>query len=257
MVRLDTNSTAWFDADGALNQHEIQQYAKSMLAKGVNMVAIDIEDSKIDLRNAGIDVVNSKIQTMVQIVNLLKTSAPGLSVGAYGFPFDDYYSVELYAMGQAYNNGIKLDDPGASYWANAGLGDATKRFTNLQKANDALKPLLNVLDFAAPDLYTHVDLSTPGAMQDWDLYATAAIQEARRVMPGKPVLPFLQPQYTPEMDHLAGTDIPANYFREELHTVWTQADGGIVWGGWNAQGREQWNPSAGWVSVIVDGSFKN
>ncbi|HUO10971.1 MAG TPA: hypothetical protein VM008_21905 [Phycisphaerae bacterium] len=257
MVRLDTNSTVWFNNDGSINQLWIQRYAQSVAAAGTKYVAIDIEDSAIDIRNSSAAVVNSKIQTMVQIVNLLKQAAPGLQVGAYGFPFADYYPLQLYSTAVAYRNGTKMDDPGTAYWAGNGFADATARFTSLQRANDTLAPLLSVLDFAAPDLYTHVDLNAPGNMQNWQIYAAAAIQEARRVMPGKPVLPFLQPQYTPEMGKLAGTDIPTNYWLQEVKTVWNDADGAIVWGGWNAQGREVWNPSAGWYSVIADGSFKN
>ncbi|MCY2954341.1 MAG: hypothetical protein NTU53_20615 [Planctomycetota bacterium] len=94
-----------------------------------------------------------------------------------------------------------------------------------QQANDFLKPLADKVDVLFPSLYTFYDQTH---VNDWVRYAKGNIEEAHRY--GKPAYPFLFMEYDPGTT-LIGQQIPEDYWRVQLQTLRTYAEGLVIWGG--------------------------
>lgn len=104
--------------------------------------------------------------------------------------------------------------PIRNYWAVVNNSD-----TAWKNANSKLEGLGAIVDFTFPSIYTFYD-----GRDGWVKYATAQIQEAQRVAPGKPCYPFLWPEY-----HPGKGPIEKDYFRLQLDLCRELADGVIIW----------------------------
>jgi hypothetical protein len=120
----------------------------------------------------------------------------------------------------------------------AACGDPAKRAartTAWHNNNIRLKPLASVVDIIFPSLYTFYGDSA--SISCWPNYAQANIREAR--MYGKPVWAFIWMKY-----HSSGNWIPRTFWRKQLETVYTYADGVVVWS--QSEGSSAWSWSAPW-----------
>ncbi len=115
--------------------------------------------------------------------------------------------------------------------------------------------LLPEVDALCPALYTYYGGTTEQALgqsiEQWKGFARETIAEARRMAPGKPVYTFVWPQY-----HTGGTYkdyryLEDRYWRAQLELVKEQADGVILWGGWNftTNLQQPFNPNASWYRI--------
>ena len=110
--------------------------------------------------------------------------------------------------------------------------------------NDSYAPLLALVDFICPSLYTYYP-----DQAGWMQYALENISEAKRTAPGKPVYPFIMPEYDPSASNgLAGTYVGDPYWRMQLSTIRALADGVIVWGGYQAE----WNTANSWQPMALE-----
>src|SRR5690606_26877227 len=98
--------------------------------------------------------------------------------------------------------------------------------------------LAAAVDIIFPSLYTFYDQP-----EQWQRYAIGNVAEARQY--GKPVYPFIWPQF-----HDSGAEIPSTFWRQQLETVYAEADGLVIWS--PARGRPTWNPSAPWWQATTD-----
>lgn len=101
--------------------------------------------------------------------------------------------------------------------------------------NDVSAPLAALVDYLFPSLYTFYD--DPAG---WETAARPILNEARRY--GKPVYPFLWPEFHNSNRLLAGKEIPRAFWRRELEFCREHADGLVLWGG----AGERWDERAGW-----------
>lgn len=127
--------------------------------------------------------------------------------------------------------------PVRDYWGAVDKTTSTK-YKNWQRDNDRVKSLAGVVDTVYPSIYTFYNDQLA-----WRQYAIAQISEARRVAPGKPVIAFLWPHYH-EASPIPYRNqyVAADFWRQQLETMYRVADGVVIWGGW----QEQWDPSAPW-----------
>jgi hypothetical protein len=123
--------------------------------------------------------------------------------------------------------------PTNSWWA-AELPQATKDYNAWMAASTYLMPLAQKVDYIFPSLYTYYDPYSNGTNQDWQTFADQQIQAAR--MYGKPVYPFLWPQY----HDAPNAYIPTDYWTNEIQHVASNADGVVVWG-WSGFQHDSWN----------------
>lgn len=118
--------------------------------------------------------------------------------------------------------------------------------------------LLPHVDALCPQLYAFYGSADPleeaKQIAEWKGFARETIREARRIGAGKPVYPFVWPQFHTGGSFADYPFVPAHYWRAQLEAIRDEADGLILWGGWNMANNQQmpWDPSAAWVQVLYD-----
>ncbi len=111
-------------------------------------------------------------------------------------------------------------------------------------------------DALCPSLYAYY-ADTDGSgnqIEYWKNFAIETIKEARRIAPGKPVYPFIWPQFHQGGGMSDYSYIPAQYWRVIVETVRDNADGVVLWGGQDLGkgGQLKWNEEAEWVAITRD-----
>jgi hypothetical protein len=186
----------------------------------VEQYSVDIRSdiSHINPDTTGVDINILKLE---QIISWFKNEAPTLQVGFYDVaPVDG-----LPVSGQWPANDVEL-----AIW---------------KRANSYLIPFVTHVDALYPSLYT---VETDPAK--WVASAQRDIAEAKRIGPGKPVRPFIWPQYHDVMrSPLAGTYIDYNYWMLQLRTIRdAEASGIVFWGGYQTP----WDETQGWWHATLD-----
>jgi hypothetical protein len=127
--------------------------------------------------------------------------------------------------------------PVRDYWSSVQPKNSA-RYIGWQKLNDQVAPLAKAEDIVFPSIYTFYDDQT-----QWQQYAIAHIQEARRISGGKPVYVFFMPEYHGSNPKIGNTFLPGDYWKMELETARKYADGVVIW---CCQTKEVWNENAAW-----------
>jgi hypothetical protein len=209
----------------------VRSKARAVLAEGVTAavpVILDVEhystDIRLDLSHIKPDtsIVDANIRKLEQIIGWFKHEAPQLEVGYYGVaPVD----LGLPVTGQPPGN-----DTEVAIW---------------ETANSYLIEFATHLDAIYPSIYTS---TTDRA--EWVAAARRYISEARRIGAGKPVRPFIWPQYHDVMrGPLALTYIDYDYWMLQLTTIRDAGASGIIfWGGY----RTQWDDTRDWWRATLD-----
>jgi hypothetical protein len=209
----------------------VRSKARAVLTEGVTAavpVILDVEEYSVDVRldishiNPDTSTVDSNILKLEQIIRWFKNEAPTLQVGFFdvGAPIDG-----LPVTGQAPANDAEL-----AIW---------------KTANSYLIPFVTHLDALYPSLYT---VETDPAK--WVASAQRCITEAKRISAGKPVRPFIWPQYHDVMrSPLAGTYIDYDYWILQLRTIRDAGASGLVfWGGYQTR----WDDTQDWWRATLD-----
>jgi hypothetical protein len=122
-----------------------------------------------------------------------------------------------------------------------------ERWEKWMVQNEQMRRLAAEVDVVFPSLYT---ISENRA--DWITFAEANIAEARKY--GKPVIPFIWPQYHDTMlGPLATTYLPTKFWELQLNAIYPLSDGIAIWGsvkkggGWDV-----WDSSRDWWSFTKD-----
>jgi hypothetical protein len=154
-------------------------------------------------------VRDSSISKFLEVAKIARSARPGARFG--------FYNVA----------------PIGTYWAI--LMQQSKEYPEWLRANRALDPLAAMVDVLFPSLYTFYN--EPGG---WMTVAQGILAEARRY--GKPVYPFLWPEFHDSNRQLAGQVIPADFWAAQLRFCRENADGVVLWGGY----QHQWDENAAW-----------
>jgi hypothetical protein len=213
------------------NEAVVRSKADAVLAEGVTPavpVILDVEQYSVDVRlnashiNPDTSAIDANILKLEQIIDWFKDEAPTLQVGFFDVAAP---LVGLPATGQQPANDAEL-----AIW---------------KRADSYLIPLIAHVDALYPSLYT-VD-TDPGK---WVAAARRHISETKRIGQGKPVRPFIWPQYHDVMrSPLAGTFIDYDYWMLQLTTIRDAGASGIVfWGGY----KKQWDDTQGWWRATLD-----
>lgn len=193
-----------------------EEYARTQARQAIgrsddNLVQLDIEHWETDSRIPGVNVMES-ISFLRQELGWVKNEAPKLKVGYYALvPIADYW------------NATSSDPAKVAAW---------------KAANDRLQPLIDDVDALFPSIYTFY----PNDVEGWVMFAEANIEEAKRLARGKPVYPFIWPQYHPS-EPVGGQYVSYEYWKRQLETVKNAGvDGVIIWGGYQTP----WDENQGW-----------
>jgi hypothetical protein len=212
------------------NETAVRSKADAVLAERVTAampVILDVEQYSVDVRSdpSHIDshtsTIDANIRKLEQIIGWFKDEAPTLEVGFYDVVPVDGFPV----TGQQPANDAEL-----AVW---------------ERANSYLVPFIAHVDALYPSLYT----STTDRAK-WVADAQRTISEAKRIGRGKPVRPFIWPQYHDVMRlPFAGTYINYNYWMLQLTTIRDLACSGIIfWGGF----KTQWDDTQEWWHATLD-----
>jgi hypothetical protein len=168
---------------------------------------LDVENWPV--YNAPPEVVEASIAKLIRVAEITRATAPNHRFGFYGLlPQHVHWAFIL-----------KKQDEIAAW----------------QRSNELAAPLASHVDFVLPSLYTFYD-----DPEGWRISAREILVAARRY--GRPVYPFLWPEYQDSNEQLAGKPVPRDYWRMELEFVRQYADGVVLWGGY----QKKWNENAPW-----------
>jgi hypothetical protein len=188
----------------------LSTYIPKIKGQNPDVVVIDIESWKLEPSMTSTQVTTN-INKFKSVLSAFRKGLPNAKLGLY--------------MGVPYRNWL------------APCGDPAKkasRMTSWHNHNLRLRPLADAVDIIFPSLYTFY--SDSSSISCWPAYANANIKEAR--IYGKPVWGFLWMKY-----HTTGAWIPRTFWRKQLDTTYTGADGLVVW---SKAGTDTWSWSAPW-----------
>jgi hypothetical protein len=154
-------------------------------------------------------VIDASIQKLARTAQIARNTAPQMKFG--------FYDVA----------------PRSTYWPimlNKADALAEWRDINRRSAVIAAK-----VDYLFPSLYTFYN--DPAG---WEVTARAVLKEAKQY--GKPVYPFLWPEFHDSNATLKGTKVPRDFWRRELEVCRESADGLVLWGGF----KQLWDEEAEW-----------
>ena len=114
------------------------------------------------------------------------------------------------------------------------------------KHNEQMRQLSAEVDVVFPSLYTVAD-----DQKGWLEYARTNIAEARKY--GKPVIPFIWPQYHDYLPDIGTQYLPQSFWRMQLDTLRTITDGVVVWGSVaKTKGWERWRNEMPWWNTTKE-----
>ena len=213
------------------NEVAVRAKADAVLAEGVTAavpVMLDVEQYSVDVRldishiNPDTSTVDANIRKLEQIIGWFKHEAPTLKVG--------FFDVAAPVLALPVTGQQPATD---TEWAIS------------EKATSYLIPFVTHVDALYPSLYT---ATTDRAK--WVALARRIISETKRIGAGKPVRPFIWPQYHDVMrGPLALTYIDYDYWMLQLTTIRDAGVSGIIfWGGY----QRQWDGTQGWWHATLD-----
>jgi len=164
------------------------------------------------------EVRQQNIEKLRRVIDVARHSAPRMHFGFYGLM------------------------PGITYWSLVNHESPTwhdaiqaRYYRTWHEVNQQLDSLAPHVDVVFPSLYTFYD-----DPKGWESYARQTLLEARRY--GKPIYPFLWPEYHNSNAALRDHEIPPDVWRAELELCAKLADGVVLWGGY----QKRWNENAPW-----------
>lgn len=178
---------------------------------------VDIEDWKVyDVPDA---TLQASLAKLGRVADIVRETAPTLQFGFYGIM------------------------PENVYWPL--VAGKPEQFQKWRECARRAEGLAAKVDFIMPSLYTFYD--SPHDRADWARWARMTLTEARRY--GKPVYPFLWPQFHESDPKVAGKPVPGDYWQMELETAHALADGIVLWGGWSNGRQTAWDEQTDWWQV--------
>ncbi len=220
-----------------LDEGRVREHARIAASRGERWV-VNIEHWASDIRGEDPQAVQETVAKFVQMVEWAHDERPDVQIGIYGvLPVRDYWTPVHHAkrVDQLQDT---LADSDSSQWhrdlKRSQLAETQANMDAWRQANAALQELGDAVDFIAPSLYTFY-----GNTDQWVDYAIGNIVEAQQY--GKPVMPFLMPNYHNMSGFQANEFIDGDFWRLQLDTVADNADSVVIWRGYGGfEGNEDW-----------------
>jgi hypothetical protein len=156
------------------------------------------------------EVIDQNVGKFIQLADRVRAAAPNLKFGYYGVL------------------------PEIVYWPIVSPA-AHEELNAWRRSNRRTREIARHVDVIFPSLYTFYS-DPPG----WERYARETLKEARTY--GKPVYAFLWPEFHDSNERLRGQNLPRDFWRMELEFCRRNADGVVIWGGW----QRRWDENAEW-----------
>jgi hypothetical protein len=229
------NPLVWTDeASVRAYTRNLAQAGAGAIAGKVQVIYLDEIPGWQDTYFPGTPECEAAIQRMIQILDWVKAEAPSVKVGLY-YAYD-YWSLMGHLMQLRKGHSTELSEPNFLAWHAA--------------ADNLRNKMGSHVDYVFPSLYRFAGENYP--LEDWKMYAKAVLDECG--LWGKPVLPFLWPEYHDDGNPAqAGIPVPAAEWRQLLEFSRDNgADGVVIWGGWGPNGNITFDRNADWYLQTVD-----
>lgn len=203
------------DPNEPIDIEHFKKVAESLPKSSIPYI-IDIE--RWNVHGSDDEEANKNIDKYILVISTMKKVRPDLKFGYYGvLPNRDYWSI---------------------------LSNDPRKVYERRHINDRLKRLVPYVDVVCPSLYTFYNDS-----EAWKKYASEIIRQAKEY--GKPVYPFLWPQYHQGGDKaLKFQFIDSKFWKMQLSLVYQGTDGVIIWGAWDLSpesvNSRDWKENAAW-----------
>ncbi len=185
----------------------IRTAVEAVRRRGFTRYYFDLEEWTVS--GAPREVIDANIQKLARTAQIARQTAPELKFGFYD---------------QA---------PRGTYWPI--MTNSQKELAEWHSINRSSAIIATQVDYLFPSLYTFYD--DPAG---WELTSRAIIKEARQY--GKPIYPFLWPEFHNSNAKLKDTQVPGQFWRRQLELCREMADGLVIWGGW----LRLWDEEAPW-----------
>lgn len=193
------------------------------------LVIVDIEDWRTwpwDPRSrtgGGERAVRRTIGRWLVLIKRIRAASPGIKIGLFGTP-------------PLIERRIAYIQPGS------------RKFAQLQKANDMWRPVADAVDIICPCLYQVND-----DIDKWQVWAEAMLSEAQRY--GKPVYAYVMPQYFPRRVRPGYQWIPGSSWARQIKLIRKYCDGVIIYSIYDPvlakRGVRPFSPQLGWWRVML------
>lgn len=182
--------------------------------KSFDWVVLDVEHWGLSTKWTSKEQIIQNIDKYKQFVEMARECSPNFRFGLYG-------QIPIFDGGLAR---MKEGSEDLKFW---------------EDQHEVLYEIADVVDAIFPSLYTF----SPDP-ESWSKSATRYIATARRLARGKPVYPYIWPQYH-DGSKKRGEFIDNDLWRIQLELIYHSADGLVLWGGWK-NGPMQWDDNAEW-----------
>jgi hypothetical protein len=204
-------------ADNLPSKARVQQIVRELGTS--HWLVMDIERWRLH----GTDQqVADQVRKYVTVMEWIHEAMPGITAGIFGkTPIEDY------------DRSTMLPGSGG--------------YRGWQAENDRIIPLAQSVDALFPTIYTYYT-----DQQGWVKFATENMKEAKRY--GKKSYVFIWPQYSESNPLLAHQYLPPDFWKLQLETVLQNADGVVIWGGWDGVKSDfiEWDENAPWWKITKE-----
>jgi uncharacterized protein len=240
---IDRNLASTGPPDKASVRSDVARFT-ALDPEPIVCIDIELQQYPYDIRTASKTAVDATVAYLSQIIGWVRSANPKAKVGIYGiFPMDSYW-----VPNQWHAALHKADNA----WWRPQIPAFQRNYQAWVDANTYLAPLAQEIDYLFPSLYTYYSHDTESAndiQNGWQSEAFAVIAEAKKL--GKPIYPFLWPQFHDTGTYHDFRYIPNFDWQEELRFVRYYADGVVIWGT-GGYLHEDWNPNAPWWQSVLD-----
>lgn len=209
------------DPGGIIPSQAVLNQRTATHANFNGIICFDIEGWLSALDSAAIANANA---LYAQLAGMLHIACPLAKIGYYGFP------------------------PNRNYWGPVQHLSNPTAYNLWKSQNTQLQPITNGMDIGFPSLYTFYGTFLDD-ISNWEIYARENIAEAKRNMPGKPIYPFIWPQFHDSNVTIGGQLISGPFWRMQLDILLkTGCAGAVIWGG----NQVAWNNNSPWYLELKD-----
>lgn len=205
------------------------------------VIDLEVPEFPFDIRTSARTAVDKTMAYVSRLIDAARAENPRAKVGVYGAPpLKDYWAPNHYVLA----NRLAGVDP----WWKAKLPQAQAAYAAWTEANAYLKPLADKVDATFPSFYVLYDEVTDRNTPNWEIFADMLLGAARKY--GKPVHPFVWPQFHNAGAHKDYRYLPSDDWTKVICYTLSYADGFVVWG-WGGFRREVWDEDAAWWQAVL------
>lgn len=195
------------------------KYSEKEILGSDGLLCLDIEHWPY--RRVSSEELDITVGKYVELLNIFRDIYPTARIGFFEFgPTSFYPLLDQFAEGEK---------------------DA-QLYKQWIEEQEKLSPIYEKVDVLFPQLYSR----WPNSVESWENTARLVLEKARLIAKGKPVIPFIWPQFWKDSYEI----IPGQYWKGILDTVYQLADSAVIWSIY--RGAPNWDEDFEWWEVTEE-----